>query len=324
MVVITAPQSAVVPRGNVTLSWSPEYPQTAYEILYRRKGDTSWSTMGREVSSSTSVTLNLEHFENFLEYHYRVVCYSENTEVNATIYDGNDTSAAYAIVVVPANQVGQLRVQYGDGMVEVPIYEDDNYTVLPKVNTGSGGTIGVVENDEITASKIRVLDDSEKVMSLASSQANFVELHESNYAYMELTRNYQYYYEYNNTTEGTYTYTYNKYGSRSGYNNTGHGYYTGYRNDVAKYYYTRVIYATYTFVYYLPALDTSMSTTGYYSYTINDWGNYAIHPAYSSIYYYGNVYTYYYAIPTNDTKQYSYTYTDYAQNYVYSSEIRYI
>lgn len=323
MVVITAPQSAVVPRGNVTLSWSPEYPQTAYEILYRRKGDASWSTMGREVSSSTSVTLNLEHFENFLEYHYRVVCYSENTEVNATIYDGNDTSAAYAIVVVPANQVGQLRVQYGDGMVEVPIYEDDNYTVLPKINTGSGGTIGVVENDEITASKIRVLDDSEKVMSLASSQANFVELHESNYAYMQVSANYQYYYGYNENLNASYTYSYNYLASTTDMFNR---YYYAYRSYSViyqiQYNYvwpgvtsTQVGYTSNgtAYTYEIPAYQTGTKSAYYYTYR-----SYSVADPSAGYYTIRNYRT------QNETTYYYYYRPSYTSKYVYYKTIRYI
>ena len=73
---ITAPNSRVVDRsGCVQVTWMPGYPQSAYEILYRRKGEESWNTFGRVESTANSVELDLSVFENFTEYHYRVICY---------------------------------------------------------------------------------------------------------------------------------------------------------------------------------------------------------------------------------------------------------
>lgn len=51
---ITVPNSRVVDRsGCVQVTWMPGYPQSAYEILYRRKGEESWNTFGRVESPRT-------------------------------------------------------------------------------------------------------------------------------------------------------------------------------------------------------------------------------------------------------------------------------
>ena len=107
-VTITAPQSKVVGRGAVTLSWSPGYPQSSYEIQYREAGETAWSTFGQVSGSVPSVTMDLSMFEDFKLYHYRVVCYASNATSGTSTYNGSDFSAAYALMVVLANQVATI------------------------------------------------------------------------------------------------------------------------------------------------------------------------------------------------------------------------
>ena len=137
-VAITAPASQVAGRsGGVRVAWEPEYPQSAFEILYRRKGEEAWDTFGRVASSASSVDLDLSVFEDFSEYHYRVVCYSDNAAQGSTIYSGSDSSAAYSLVVVPENRLAAVKIQYGDGMVEVPVYPDETVTGGALVNAGS-------------------------------------------------------------------------------------------------------------------------------------------------------------------------------------------
>ena len=55
---ITSPQSAVIARGSFNLSWTHDYPQARYEILYRRKGETAWSTFGQVTSTQTNIQVN--------------------------------------------------------------------------------------------------------------------------------------------------------------------------------------------------------------------------------------------------------------------------
>ena len=121
-VTITSPQSAVVARGSFTLSWTHDYPQARYEVLYRKKGDVNWSTFGQVSGTATSINVDCSVFPDFVEYQYRVIVYSEYADTTETTYSGSDASAAYAVVVVPASQVGKMKAKYGSGMIEVPLY----------------------------------------------------------------------------------------------------------------------------------------------------------------------------------------------------------
>ena len=122
-VTVTAPKTRVVSRGACTFSWTPQYPQSRYEIQYRVKGVDTWSTLGVVSSGASSVVLDLSAFEDFQEYHYRIVCYSDNAQSGDTTYSGSDISPAYSIVVCPAAVVRAMRIRYGEGMLEVPLYE---------------------------------------------------------------------------------------------------------------------------------------------------------------------------------------------------------
>lgn len=156
-VTVTAPKTRVVSRGSCVFSWTPQYPQSRYEIQYRKKGESAWSTMGAVSSGSASVTLDLSAFEDFQEYHYRIVCYSDNAQSGNTTYSGSDTSPAYSLVVCPAAAVRSLRLRYGDGMLEVPLYESTDHgpRLRQKASDGIAET-ALVPPDAALATPLRV------------------------------------------------------------------------------------------------------------------------------------------------------------------------
>lgn len=154
-VTITAPQSKVVGRGAVTLSWSPGYPQSSYEIQYREAGETAWSTFGQVSGSVTSVTMDLSVFEDFKLYHYRVVCYASNATSGTSTYNGSDFSAAYALMVVPANQVATMKIKYGDDMICEPhqnITIDQLRAILGWISQTPMNHIGIIGGEPTTYS----------------------------------------------------------------------------------------------------------------------------------------------------------------------------
>lgn len=124
-VTILSPTSQLVDRsGGVTLSWQSDYPQSAYEVLYRRKGQTAWSTLGRVESAEHQTELDTTKFVDCVEYHYRVVCYAQEAVSDAdTAYTGSDTSPAYSLILAPSAKA-MLKVRGSTGMVEVPLYDD--------------------------------------------------------------------------------------------------------------------------------------------------------------------------------------------------------
>ena len=210
-VAITAPASQVAGRsGGVHVAWEPEYPQSAFEILYRRKGAEAWDTFGRVASSASSVDLDVSVFEDFSEYHYRVVCYSDDAAEGSTIYSGSDSSAAYSLVVVPENRLAAVKIQYGDGMVEVPVYPDEAVDGGVKVALPSGtrGEIPLGDTDDALASGLRVSAGG-AVKAALGAVGRFADSGVKAGAYMAVKSRYNYSY-----TNPTYTYAY-RYSSAS-------------------------------------------------------------------------------------------------------------
>ena len=252
-VAITAPASQVVGRSSgVRVAWEPEYPQSAFEILYRRKGAEAWNTFGRVASSAGSVDLDVSAFEDFSEYHYRVVCYSDNAAQGSTIYSGSDSSAAYSLVVVPENRLAAVKIQYGDGMVEVPVYPDETVTGGVKVALPSGerGEIPLRDPDDALASGLRVSAGG-AVKAALGAVGRFADSGVKAGAYMAVKSRYNYSY-----TNPTYTYAY-RYSSTSAvyyyaskYSYTNPTYYYAYRytaENPTYYYAYRYSYSTPTY-----------------------------------------------------------------------------
>lgn len=190
-VTITAPQSRVVARGSVILSWSPGYAQNAYEIMYRKSTVTGWSTFGKITSTATSVTMDLSRFTDFIEYHYRVVLYANNKSSGTTIYNGTDTSAAYSIIVVPSSKLGSMKIKYGSTMVEIPLYNTSTPVPHVKVNhSGHTCIAGIVDTASALSTTARVQTSS--IKSIAGATATFKSTGAAAYAYMQVSSRYSY------------------------------------------------------------------------------------------------------------------------------------
>ncbi len=269
-VAITAPASQVAGRsGGVHVAWEPEYPQSAFEILYRRKGAEAWDTFGRVASSASSVDLDLSVFEDFSEYHYRVVCYSDNAAQGSTIYSGSDSSAAYSLVVVPENRLAAVKIQYGDGMVEVPVYPDETVTGGVKVALPSGerGEIPLGDPDDALASGLRVSAGG-AVKAALGAVGRFADSGVKAGAYMAVKSRYNYSY-----TNPTYTYAY-RYSSTSAvyyyaskYSYTNPAYYYAYRYTAENpTYYYRYSYSYTNPVYYYKVSYSYKTPETYHSY----------------------------------------------------------
>ena len=138
-VTITFPTSQIVDRSNgFTVSWTSDYPQCAFEVLYRLKGDTAWNSFGRTESTAQTVTYDASGYPDCTEYHYRVIVYADKTTTDdgETYYTGSDSSPAYSAIFVP-NAQATMKVKGSTEMVEVPLYEGLNWEEpVLKVNAG--------------------------------------------------------------------------------------------------------------------------------------------------------------------------------------------
>lgn len=290
-VTITAPQSKVVARGSVTLTWVAGYPQSSYEILYREKGQNAWSTFGKVVSTATSVALDLSRFTDFIEYHYRVVTYADNVTSGSSMYSGSDTSAAYSIVVVPATRVASMKIRYGTGMEEVPLYNTTN--IPQRISSTNNRFGGLVDPSAANASKVKVQVNG-SIKAVAKDTASFSSTGEYAYAYMQANYSYQY-------IAGVTYYSY--YAGSTGYTR-----YTGPFNYFTRY----TAYPSYTYYYgmvmtgYQPVHNLygggmyytyyyrTWSDKGYYTETRYQYAGsyYNAYPSYTAYYNYGSITTY--------------------------------
>ena len=233
-VTITSPQSKFVSRsnaGSLTISWSCQYPQSAYEITYRQKGTSAWSTFGKVTSTATSATINISNFDDFMEYHYRVISYAENKSSGSSVYNGSDTSAAYALMIVPDVQLGTLKVKYGDGMVEVPLYESVQSPDKIKIQNRM---TALIDQNLSASTPVRVRENGE-TKTLAKQPESLGST--SQYAYAYMTQRYSYNYL-NGYYYNTYLYSY-RYRYRSQY------YYWEWTSDDRYYYYRYRIQESY-------------------------------------------------------------------------------
>lgn len=286
-VTITSPQSQVVKGGNITFSWTSNYPQTAYEILWRKKGESAWNTFGRVTSSTQSTQLNSNSFELFVEYHYAIVVYADNASSGSSIYNGSDHSAAYSLIVVPSSDSIYMKISTGQGMVEVPFYInefDESTTKRPVARAdGSGiqGSIaGIVNVDAANASNARVRFNGETRALAKDTNITFQPTGQSAYAYMQVRYSYsqnQTAYGYTKYTNTQYQrYQYSAYGSyRYTHNYTYWAYAYVYKRDptTGKYYHYYKPYKAsdwdydYSYYRYYRYGYTRYNTYGYSRYT---------------------------------------------------------
>ena len=105
-VTITAPQSGYFDRtGAITVSWTNSItspPQTAYEIMYKLKTASSWSTLGRVTSTATSANLKPIYdavSQDAVEFYYKVVVYHDLATLSSGNKEGGvEHSAVYSIM----------------------------------------------------------------------------------------------------------------------------------------------------------------------------------------------------------------------------------
>lgn len=295
-VTITAPASRVAGRsGPLHVAWEAEYPQSAYEILYRRKGADTWSTFGRVEGTANSAEVDLDALEDFAEYHYRVVCYSEAAAEGDALYSGHDASAAYSLVVVPAQRLATARARYGGEMLEVPVYPEEAAVegVRVALEDGAVGVIALGAPEDPLASGLR-LESGEGVRAALGEEARFLDSGVAAEADMAVSQRYRYSYA-KPTYQYSYRYSYTKptYKYLYYYSYVGPSTYYYYKTSAAAYgyksgtyYYAQYSYTKDTYVagysggtryyYYLDseAIPTPIpyqyttTETGYYAYSI--------------------------------------------------------
>ena len=284
-VTILSPTSQLIDRsGGVTLSWQSDYPQSAYEVLYRRKGQTAWSTLGRVESAEHQTELDTAKFVDCVEYHYRVVCYAQETKSDAdTAYTGSDTSPAYSLILAPSAKA-MLKVRGSTGMVEVPLYDDlRGEGPELKVRLAAGlGRAPLVERGSAMASTFS-LRASQGIRAAAGRTARCEDPGVPGATELDVRKRYyeayQYQHQYDYSYKYSYAYTYSDIAGAVGYG-------TGYQTFHYLYsYYAIGDYGVYTsgyrIAYYWYTASAVAYSTKHYTYSY-----------YYQYYYYGTAYQY--------------------------------
>jgi hypothetical protein len=146
MVTIIQPKSVYVDNSNAntyTLTWKQETPtvegytvnQYAFEVLYRVKGNTSWSTTGK--ISSTATSYDLRKLHEYLgtdldEIQYQLYVYYSGTYENDT-YTYTDSSLKYSLVFNQGYSY-TLKVFDGENTLEYPLFDNVNNSNIDITN----------------------------------------------------------------------------------------------------------------------------------------------------------------------------------------------
>lgn len=176
-VTITSPKSVYVDdkdSSTYTLQWTTDVSgQTAYEILYKKKTATEWSTLGKV--ESTSHSFDLREIYNAVnldieEFYYRVLIYYSGDD-----YTGKEYSDVYSVMF---NEGWEKRLKvYRDGsIVQYPLLNDIKNTEIESMPIQSNGKkkIPLVELTHPLAKGTKIQTSNGK-KQFASNDARFDE-----------------------------------------------------------------------------------------------------------------------------------------------------
>lgn len=342
---IITPQSTIISIGkqSIPVRWSGQYDdyQTHYEIQYRLKSVSAWSTLGKV--SSTAKEANLQEIANrlespFLEVCYRIVVYYDKN-MTGERQVGYEYSNVYMIVYIPEYR-SKLQEFDGNKIHTYPLYDDIEDETIPfsmvQISETKTKKLPFLEANHALASKntVNLATDTKK---FASNELNSYSPIANGEGYQERIVSYTQYGVANDTFYGYYRpmithsnieqsvpagygYKYNtkpvySYGYYRQYvSPTYYYWYTGYYKQVQMgyvfgYIYNGSSYSNWYYVndyYYYYGSYTGRGNNGYYRY---------------QSYYYLSRYTYYRYSYINAYNKYYYSYS--VPAYYYASYVRY-
>lgn len=326
-ITINSPKSGAAFKDTTTyITWAAVSGQTAYELCYRRKGATTWQTLGKTTSTSNSVSIQTiaaqTGITTFTDYDYKVIIYSTVNNSLGTLVN-QEHSAAYKVVFIQETSKGTLNSQISaTAKEEYGLYDNlgtrestsqvnvakDSRTILhaPLVSTDSslaGKTTAKIGNEEKRiALKTPKWGKDETTETAHGYHSQYVpQYYIHNYISSYYLTNYYNQYTYSTYVPATYsTYSYNtaNYADTTGY------YYTVYHPIISY----NTFYGTYNQQYtktYTPVSYYSINygTYTYYSYSVyHPVSYYSIN--YSTYNYYG--YTVYHPVSYYQINTHSY------------------
>ena len=268
-VTITAPQSGYFDRtGAITVSWTNSItspPQTAYEIMYKLKTASSWSTLGRVTSTATSANLKPIYdavSQDAVEFYYKVVVYHDLATLSSGNKEGGIEHSAVYSIMFHGSQIATLKVQETASLTQIYPLFNGSTTPTAKLNvrttSSATGTAPLVASGHPLAGRGKVITASGYTAFIGGSSPTFAASGQNRYGYFYGYR-YQYSFSY-------YNYNYANY--RTDSYNVLQYYYTVYNQDVTSTHETGEIYRwdaynrSYSYNSNLPGIGTQYITYG--------------------------------------------------------------
>lgn len=249
-ITITAPQSGYFDRtGAITVSWTNSItspPQTAYEIMYKLKTASSWSTLGRVTSTATSANLKPIYdavSQDAQEFYYKVVVYHDLATLSSGNKEGGVEHSAVYSLMFHGSQIGTLKIQESSSVTrEYPLFNGSTAAQKLNVRTTASatGTAPLVASGHPLAGRGKVITASGYTAFIGGSSPTFAASGQTRYGYF-----YGYKYVY---TPVYYNYNYANYRTDS-YKQLQY-YYRVYNVDVTSSHYKFLSYYVGTLTYY--------------------------------------------------------------------------
>lgn len=258
-VTILKPKSAYIniqDSASRTLQWQAITGQTAYEICYKRKASSSWSTLGKVTSTDTTFDLKKVYDVissiDFQDLHYRVIVYYTQENAEGTL-NAKEISEAFNLIFRPKDASGKLYLNEE----EIPLFEDT--TAASNLFVNDKKAI-IADNSSALASE-NSLNGSKFITGTTRFSPTGIKA-EGDFD--------QYVVRYSYTTEPVYrAYHYGVYGNVNKYQyayyfyDYGGSYTYGYANG--RYYYTLTYHAGYSYYYYAGDVSYTYYTIGHVS-----------------------------------------------------------
>ena len=183
-VTITAPQSGYFDRtGAITVSWTNSItapPQTAYEIMYKLKTASSWSTLGKVTSTATSANLKPIYdavSQDAVEFYYKVVVYHDLATLSSGNKEGGIEHSAVYSIMFHGSQIATLKVQETASSTQTYPLFNGSTTPTAKLNVRTTssvtGTAPLVASGHPLAGRGKVITASGYTAFIGGSNPTF-------------------------------------------------------------------------------------------------------------------------------------------------------
>lgn len=182
-VTITSCPTSVITGNSVTIAFTSDGgARSAYEIMYKLKTDTSWSTLGKVTNySTTGITVDAKEVGNkvvdFVEVYIRILVYysdSGNVGKSDIVKNHIEYSSPKSIIFKPSS-TGSLNIKRSSDILRLPSFTSIKNTGLQCLNIRRTSSqtvkIPLVDTTHPCATNVKVRVNSSTTKALIKSDA---------------------------------------------------------------------------------------------------------------------------------------------------------